>query len=352
MQMAPYRERLSESPRQAAAPDTVRHQKTDFRLLPMGTPDLASGETFMLAAQFHRYSPAGNQSEIVARIPKILLMLLISYSFSLLVACGQADLSRSAASALIDQSPQINGLKSSIPLRSEAYGDAEAQGVIINGTLTPEALREITQFENSIVPNTPAAVSVEVTGIQMIGEGDSKAAQALFTWTYTEMPPLATRFAVRGGSGEADFALFDDGWRLNSVTIQLAPEGMALSESESARMNADVAKQNKILVDRNALVEQSKTPSKIIQAVSYAEGSDRRIQNVIISDVNVRYLDQIGQNKTIWFGDITGFRADPGAAQLGQYSIRTDGPKSSKMIIDAVSKALDDWNIKYAATKN
>lgn len=265
-------------------------------------------------------------------------------------------LSREDAAKLIGASQQIQFLRNNIPTTPGAWQAANQQGILSDWTLSQDAQREIADFrQGQMQIGESANIAVDVTGITGPDEGQIK--QVEFAWSYTSMPSLAKRFAVSGGTGKAIFQKYDDGWRLKESSTQNYADAMQLTQSEMAAADADAARQTAKSDAQSARLAQSKTPSTVVRSFSFPEYGRQVPQQVIITDVNVKWLDAIGEWSVYWFGDVKAIREviwRPTGEKMG-YEILTEFSRSripapkgqTEEIYNAVSEAFSDWKSRY-----
>lgn len=144
------------------------------------------------------------------------------------VVNGKSQLSRERTENLIRNSPQFQELRTKIYLQSGGLEKGVEQKMWAhygsNYRLTEKTrtiVSQVTDFYITLLK--PAGEpSVHVTGIadaNPFGAGATSIKEAQFSWAYTDLPSVIKRFASRGGTGEGYFRLYDDGWRLEDVSL-------------------------------------------------------------------------------------------------------------------------------------
>ncbi len=238
-----------------------------------------------------------------------LLLILVVF---ILASCGRPDLSRQDAARLLETSTKLGEYKANLLLQD----NAEQQGIALGWwqmqggavtNLSPRirsegsvVKRAMFGFGNAyLVLNTPAAISVTVTGIA--GDKNQTTRTVDFDWQYKDLQPLSRRIAIQGGKGNAVFQIYDDGWRLAELlSMTLSSSPYPLSEQEKQDLAKDLAAEH----ERRAAAEQvaaaakrhfaerfqlSKTPTKILRQFDLEKitGLGYVLTSIKITDVGV-----------------------------------------------------------------
>jgi hypothetical protein len=213
----------------------------------------------------------------VAKIATLALCIFVS-------ACGSSDLSRSDAAEKISEGTEITLKKTEIPILKDALSNGVAQAVwtIENNTilLHDKISKEISYIDQAHMTLIyPTDVSVEVTGIADIAPQEN-VKKVQFDWTYKDLPNLSKRFAVAGGTGEAVFRLYDDGWRLEKTEIMQGDQPVQLNDAErndlandftqeAERLRLESEAKQKVVEARESAILQSKTATRKIGSYKY-----------------------------------------------------------------------------------
>lgn len=151
------------------------------------------------------------------------LMTLCSQTQELaqeLTGSRKGELTRNLAAKLIEGSEQFAGYTKNIAFHRTGFQKGIEQRVwdrnrrlTARGTEVFESVSPGGIFGGGValVLKHPATTRVNVTGIAdvMMGTGIK---EAHFEWRYLDLPSLAKRFVVKGGSGKAYIRRYDDGW--------------------------------------------------------------------------------------------------------------------------------------------
>ncbi len=170
------------------------------------------------------------------------MLIGVSFVFAL-AACGQADLDRSHAEELLNESEKMIAPVKSLRFAEGGYDQGVEQGKwTVKGDLRIDANLGIDKVsKQSITLGAPASRRVtSVTGIAELAESGSGAKLVEFEWQYAEIPNLARRYVRAGGSGSALARLYDDGWRVSQVNLKTASDPFTLSSAEISQRDTDV----------------------------------------------------------------------------------------------------------------
>jgi hypothetical protein len=183
-----------------------------------------------------------------------------------LSACGKRELSRAAAQKYIQSSQQVQSLSRAVPIVPGEFRKGFAEGLWTPSGLTEKGGRDfLAASQTQLTLRNPASVAVEVTGITDVPMTQNMK-EAQFTWTYHDMPSVAKRFAVHGGSGTADFRLYDDGWRLEDANFNISSAPMILSATEQqAELRDAHDEQERVRATIRRLQEEQKRLAKRIE---------------------------------------------------------------------------------------
>lgn len=301
----------------------------------------------------------------------------------LVSACSGQSFERDEAAKLIAETEQASALGQRVSTYQGYLEDGEAQGLwstedsstpIVGVAASPELANLGPDF---IEPATPVKIIVTVTGMTEI-PSDGTATSAEFDWSYGELPKHIKRFALLGGTGQASFQKFDDGWRVSSVSFS-RPDGRAeLSSAEMDEVKTDTAKET---ARRNAIIERIRTSfaegkpikrfdAKTHQPDSYHPGPD---SYYVISENGVSYFEEVIDNFRntgnfkkkyyLWFGEIFNLREGRKGIDFdnhswdnhsyhvteGLYYERLDVSRTmdSKAFLQALISAHTAWTQKY-----
>lgn len=277
----------------------------------------------------------------------------------LLSACGSNDLSRSDAQKMIETHEQVTQLKTNVSTFRESLQEAESQGVLFDEGLTSDAAGEIVSWDvrqGVIYLTNPAEIEVEITGITEPSGQNQNTRQANFNWIYKDLPPITKRFAANGGNGEASFILYDDGWRLERLLVRSNRERVQLTQSEIEAIEKGQKAASEKQAERRRYVEQSWTPTKVIDTISFPEYGRSVPQTIVVSDTDVKYLAATGATDTIWFGQITKInRSDRNERRVAVGATWLPGPNDRAVndkIAVTIEGALAEWRKKYPDLSN
>lgn len=160
----------------------------------------------------------------------------------------------------------------------------------------------------------PAEVKIKVNGIT----GSGLDMQAEYTWEYVNLPVVVKRLITIGGTGKANFKLYDDGWRLKENYYAYWDGFGGLTNKEGVELtniiNGYTAKAE--IKEKRLLESQTPTQQigsfklhRIVQT-GYSPVDASPSADVEVSDVNITVtptehanVGQVGQS-VVWFGDI------------------------------------------------
>lgn len=301
----------------------------------------------------------------------------------LVSACSGQSFDRDDAAKLIEETEQASFLGQSISTYQGYLEDGEAQGLwstedsstpVMGVAASPQIANLGPDF---IAPATPVNIIITVTGMTEIPD-DGTATSAEFVWSYGELPKYIKRFALLGGTGQASFQKFDDGWRVSSLSFSPADGRAELSSAEMDEVNADAAKET---ARRNAIIERIRASfadgkpikrfdAKTHQADSYHPGPDSYYE---ISENGISYFEEVIDNFRntgsfkkvyfLWFGEISNLREGSKGIEfdnhswdnhsyhmtVGLYYERLYVPRTmdSKAFLQALVSAHTAWMKKY-----
>jgi len=201
----------------------------------------------------------------------------------LVVACSGPQFERDDAAKLISETEQAAALGQRVSTYQGYLDDGEAQGLWSTENSREPVMdapvgEQITGLGTDFVqPAAPVKINITVTGMAKI-PSDGTATSAEFDWSYGELPKYIKRFALLGGTGQASFQKFDDGWRVSSVSFSRPDGRTELSSAEMDEVQADTAKET---ARRNALVERIRA--------SFAQGKLIKSYDVIYYGEPKRY---------------------------------------------------------------
>jgi hypothetical protein len=309
---------------------------------------------------------------------KIILPLII-LALALAGCSRKSELTRSDAAQIIASGLASSDIHTKVALHSAGFQKGFYHGMWTQSGLTPKGAEFFRNFEgDSILLKAPVHVQVEITGIADGLLPNTK--EVGFVWRYGDIPSVAKRYVVDGGSGTAVLRLYDDGWRLEHIEYNYSRNPATLSQSERAdeqKEEATIAE--KIRQENEAkhaemlrvekIVEQSKIPTTTLADYSLPppergmRGQGQPAQ-IILTDVCVelRYRedDQDVSQKVqqLWFGDFL-FRDD--IPSTGWFRIRqrsqnygyiekcfffSDGA-TAKKFADQLDNAISAWRKRF-----
>lgn len=261
---------------------------------------------------------------------RITRFLTASIMIIFLVACGNSDLSRSKAQSLIQVNEDFSKPQMTVKLSSGARNKGESQGFWDDkGKLTPKGRDTFVSFRwsRATVRKTLSREVTYVTGIANAvtpfggAPGDVKEVQ--YQWEYNNLKGPARRFIVRGGTGVALMRLYDDGWRIEEISIKEGTQGFVLSPAEKAEADKDRraelerkrAEQERLAQEaerkrrekekRDRLIAESKKVKRTIGSFTCLDsfrGKNRSGRTISLTDVSVNHSCRTRED--IWYGDI------------------------------------------------
>lgn len=214
------------------------------------------------------------------------IFMLLAFS---LLGCGKAELSRSSAKDMIQESSELKALSENVQLNSAAEGKARALDVLDgNGALTPKGAKLFSMFNvaGATLAQPISLPDVDVTGITSVPMAeDMKEVQFSLTFQY---PPVIKRFAAKVSGGTALFRRYDDGWRLEKVRISASSEPYPLTAQE---MSDEQVETSAIAIEEaKRIAAFAIEEAERIVAVAIEEAE--RIAAVAIEQANKRIIEQ------------------------------------------------------------
>jgi len=333
----------------------------------------------MTAAYFTRFRKIITLNGLVnSRINhQVHISLVTSFvlAFLLLIGlygCGKKDLSRPDAEKLIHSSDKISQFARVISVQPDTLTKGQAEGawkILNNGAtlLGEKARKSITSVGyNGIELVNPTMIDVKVTGIADVPVSENMK-EAQFTWAYVELPSLVKRFAFQGGSGSASFRLFDDGWRLENVQIQVSNVPVVLSPKEQEEELADIQAEDariRLAIEQQAKhIQDSRVPTKVIETFSFPTFTNLGnkawekpiMQNIVVTDVDVEFIEHDhGKKMKLWFGNIWNIGEVGGstcatiaAYSTGQPWIPIDTYQRRNQFMTTLKSAVESWRAKF-----
>jgi hypothetical protein len=161
---------------------------------------------------------------------KLLHSLLLGIGLvALFIGCtSDSNLSRSKAKDLLSQHPTFAAPVKVIRITYEAFqtGCNDKLWDCQWGTILPKGAEFVTSWRGAglvILRQQAKREVVEVTGITDAERGQGKVVE--FTWKYTGIPAGFARHVGAGGTtpekSKARFKLYDDGWRLETLNVNV-----------------------------------------------------------------------------------------------------------------------------------
>jgi len=174
---------------------------------------------------------------------------LIVFTISLIVVniftvsnnalCAPA-LTRDKAAALIEKN--MSAFKHKVHLHENGYTKGFLHGMWLEIDKSSYLTKKGAAYFASIEPPplfkqhsgsgtllNPVNIQVKVTGIR---NSMGSQAAADFTWEYAGLPSAVKRYAVKGGDGNAQLTLYDDGWRLTNIFARYLDKPVVLTAKE------------------------------------------------------------------------------------------------------------------------
>lgn len=258
---------------------------------------------------------------------KIFYLIIVT---SIFYSCGN-DLSRNETEKLINSYSKFQETGNNPKINDNAKNNGIIQGFW-------DRKRNLTSkgyeyFDNvsyrNLSPSTPLKCVVKsIDGIadsrNFSGNANNNYKEAQFTWEFSDVNNVVKRFVLKGGKGVAFFRKFDDGWRIDNISIDYDNLPFNLNESDKKAIQEDIEIENqRILAEqrrleevrarrkaeeekRKKLIEKSKIINKTIgnyKGVNNFTGRDLK-KKITLTDVHL-YRDLSGdQYLNIWFGSI------------------------------------------------
>lgn len=287
----------------------------------------------------------------------------------LISACSGQSFDRDDAAKLIAETEQASFLGQQISTYQGYLADGEAQGLwsmedsntpLVGVAASPQFANLGTDF---IEPATPVDIIITVTGMTEIPDNGTTTS-AEFDWSYGELPKYIKRFAALGGTGQASFQKFDDGWRLSSVSFSRANGRAELSSAEIDEVNADTAKET---ARRNAIIERIRAsfaqgnPIKSYEVDFYGE----KQRYTIFENGVAGYQDivengwttgKLRQSSFVWFGQMFNIREGGWGVAYNNSPYVETNPQSfmttrykmdTKDFLETVTAAHTAWTKTY-----
>ncbi len=264
-----------------------------------------------------------------------------------------------------------------------AFARGVAQGLWTDGSpvLAPKANLLIGELNyDRLVPHKPLNILIISTGLADV-PGTTNLKEAQFDWSYQNVPSVIKRFIALGGSGRAIFRLYDDGWRIEQLNVNVANQRPELTSDELRDEKSDtnaytelqakiseekrrteqkiseerrraeqkIAEEKRIAAEKLAeQVRIARTETKVLRTWQYRNYS--QIIKYTLTDVDLK-KDDGHYISTIWLGRIQNigwgpsrlsisldFRVEPG-------SVLIDGsePELESIRKDITSATMNWW---------
>lgn len=264
----------------------------------------------------------------------------------LLTGCGK-KLTREDAADLIRKNPELENLRTAVPIheplkfpaRARAEGIQVSQQRLLFFDPVPDVIQRGESLLSDVQPKvvfdeatktfrfrlkSPVAIRVTVTGLTE-DPGSKGIRQAEFQWAHESLPPVVKRFAASGGSGTARLRLFDDGWRVEAISVSVLNTALPLSAEEATAQQADVKRESERMAETQRRAAEA---GVAMQArLDKASANTRMIQEYR-SDIKdfgqtTRHIAQIGDTSLwvtqragmgtnyVWYGLIKSVGYDP-----------------------------------------
>ncbi len=217
---------------------------------------------------------------VVINIMHIAKFGILGFILLVLAACGRNELDREQAENEIERSEEITRQEAAVQLHSSAIDEGLRQGIFLNlrggrVDLSDRAVSEISSANTRYLqPTDPIDVLINVTGIAGTGS-DSPGRRVEFLWQYDGLSPLVRRYAIAGGSGTAQFTRFDDGWRLQAVSIEPQPQRFSLSSKDRTEIDQDVSEVKKRAQELQNLHNKATRRGAAIKRFEFKNGSPK-----------------------------------------------------------------------------
>lgn len=247
----------------------------------------------------------------------VAIMIFLSLSYVSNPAFGARPLTRPAAANLIAATSQMRSLQDRIPTYNGYQKDGLNQGLWSTDDggppiISAHAGQQIAGLGNfHLMAFRPVPVSVKVTGLTLPST-NVRVSTADFNWNYSNIPKYIKRFALCGGTGQATFVEYDDGWRVTHLSYRVIESRCHLSSGEMAEIQADVGKQT---AKTDAILETVKRSKEILPAIkSYTadyygvqhkyEITPNGVTYYSENIVNGRYNKKLSLQAFYWFGSM------------------------------------------------
>lgn len=314
--------------------------------------------------------------------------LYIFLASFLLNSCSN-NLSRSEAERLISNNSKFQEIGIHPKLKNNAKNDGINQGFWNKyRKLSPKGLQHFksVSYTNLSLRTPLKSKVISIDGIaeskNYFGNGNDNFKEVQFSWEFFNANNVVKRFVLKGGKGVAYFRKFDDGWRIDNVSINYNNQPFALSQSDKQAIKEDIelenerrlAEQRKIEKQRairkakeekrKKLIKESKNINQTIGSYNGVNDFNGRNlkKKITLTDVNI-YRDLSGsQYLNIWFGSVN---SKPTAHRFRQTAMGWDGfvikvadkqvvfkdEKEALRFYNDLILALEKWNKKYPELK-
>ncbi len=312
----------------------------------------------------------------------ILIFLII------LTSCGN-NLSRTEAQKIINDSEQFQKIGQNPKIHSNAIDEGIEQGYWTqNRNLTSKGYNYFNQLSyNSLSLKEP--INCVVTSIDGIANSKNALSnnddykEVQFSWKFSNVNSIIKRFILKGGKGVAFLRKFDDGWRLDRISVDYSNTKFTLTEVDKKSIQQDIEAENSRRYEeqirlaeekarreaekekRELLIAESKKIHKTIGTYNGVHNfTGRKLdKKIVLTDVHV-FRDLAGSENylNVWFGSLTkkptaykfrqtamawnGFAVD-----IGGNSVHfKDKNEATRFYLDLL-KAVENWNEKYPELK-
>lgn len=254
-----------------------------------GRAVLASHEFTNMRKHMSRIAAAEREFDITTGQHALNRMLLIVVVMSFLLSgCGKPDLSRADAEKLITTSADesLKLLTSHVLLHTDGSKEAQSLGITLGASLPDDSPLKgeasgvggvrlaTTPFSSwpALMMTKQVKVDFLVSGLAL--DGDQTRRTADFSWRYANLPKYSSIIVAAGGTGKAEFRLYDDGWRLTSVLLMdVSKERYAVDNS----VRSEVVGELRAAVEAKAEAARRKRAEEEARRVA-AEAERRRLQ--------------------------------------------------------------------------
>ncbi|MBU4185842.1 MAG: DUF1566 domain-containing protein [Proteobacteria bacterium] len=198
--------------------------------------------------------------------------LLIVIIVLLVLGCSNDDLSRPKAYSLIADSREFGRSTDTIPLSSQGFSVGSKQHMWAQdrqGIQLTVYGKEYFESVDSISVKLKESVTfslLEITGIADAPMPQG-AKQVHFQWKYENIPFIPKRYVIEGGTGTAMMRKYDDGWRLEEISLKQSDSEASLSAMEQEEGDVIVCRIEKEIQDaqKRKLEAEQKRINAIIQ---------------------------------------------------------------------------------------